>query len=94
MTSMLIRGKLEIAAFLYFSVLLNPEISSRYSLAQTVRNPSTVQVSRVQCLGQEHLLERVMTTYFSIFGLEEFHGQELQWATVNGVTKSQIWLND
>ena len=61
-------------------------------VAQTVKDLSVVQETRVQSLGWEDPLEKGMATHSSILAWRIDRGG--RWATVHGVTKSQMRLND
>ena len=41
-----------------------------YLVAQLVKNPPAIQETRVQSLGQEHLLEKEMATHSSFLAWE------------------------
>ena len=50
--------------------------------------------TRVQSLGQEHLLEKEMATHSSVLGLEHPMDGGAWWAAVHGIAKSQTQLSD
>ena len=52
------------------------------------------QETRVQSLGQEDPLEKEMATHSNLLGLDNFMDRGAWWATVHGVAKSQLRLND
>ena len=52
-------------------------------VAQMVKNPPAMRETWVQSLGWEDLLEKGMTTHFSILAWR------IPWTLVHGVTKSQ-----
>ena len=62
-------------------------------VAQMVKNPPAVQETRVWSLGWEDALEKRMILT-PVFLPGEFHGHMTWWATIHGVTKSQIELSD
>ena len=58
-------------------------------MAQAVKNPSSVQETQVQSLGQEDTLEKRMATHSSISCLEISADRGAWRATIHGVAKSQ-----
>ena len=63
-------------------------------MAQTVKNPTAKQKTRVQSLGWEDPLEEGMATHSSILAWSICIDRGTWWATVRGVTKSQTWLSE
>ena len=68
-------------------------ILSASLVAQMVQNLPAVQEIRVQSLGWDDTLEKGMATH-STSCLEKSMDRGAWWATANGITKSQTWLND
>ena len=62
-------------------------------VAQSVKNPTAMQESRVQSLGWEDPLEKERATHSSILALENPMDRGAWRATVHRVTKSQTRLN-
>ena len=64
-------------------------------VAQTVKNLPTIQETQVRSLGQEDPLENGMAGYpLQNSCLENPTDRGAWWATVHGVTNSQIKLSD
>ena len=59
-------------------------------MAQTVKNPPTVQETWVPSLGWEDPLEKVMATHSSILDWTIPIDRGAWWATVRGVAKSLL----
>ena len=57
-------------------------------MAQMVKNPSVIQETRLQSLGQEGALEKGMATHSSILAWR------IPWPEEHGVTKSWTQLSD
>ena len=57
-------------------------------MAQMVKNPSAIQETRLQSLGQEGALEKGMATHSSILAWR------IPWPEEPGVTKSWTQLSD
>ena len=62
-------------------------------VAQTVKNPPTMQDTRVQSLGWEDPLEKAMAPHSSILAWR-IPWTEGPWTTVHGVAQSQTRLRD
>ena len=62
-------------------------------VAQMVKNPLAMQQTWIQSLGWEDPLEKVMATHSSLLAWRIPMDRAAWWATVHGVTKSQIQLN-
>ena len=58
-------------------------------MAQMVRNPPTMQETRIQSLGQEDPLEEGMATHCSILGWKIPMDRGAWQATIHGATKNQ-----
>ena len=58
--------------------------------AQTVKNPPAMRETWVRSLGWEDPLEKGMATHSSILAWSIPMGRGAWWATVQGVTMSQI----
>ena len=63
-------------------------------LDQMVKNPPAMQATWVRSLGWEDLLEEGMATHSSMLAWRIPMDRGAWWATVHGVTKSQIQLRD
>ena len=63
-------------------------------VAQTVKNPSAMQETRVRSLGWEDPLEEGMATHSSILAWRILMDRGAWWATVHGVEKSQTGLSN
>ena len=63
-------------------------------MAQTVKNPSAMQETRVRSLGWEDPLEEGMATHSSILAWRILMDRGAWWATVHGVEKSRIGLSN
>ena len=63
-------------------------------LAQMVKNLPVMRETWIQSLGQDNPLEEGMATHSSILAWRILIDRDDWWATVHGVTKSQIWLSD
>ena len=61
-------------------------------MAQWVKNPPTIQETRVQSLGQEDPLEKGMVTHSSILAWKIQWTEEPGGLQSTGVSKSQTWL--
>ena len=59
-----------------------------------VKNLPLMQEARVQSLGWEHPLEKEMATHSSILAWRISMDRGVWWATVHGVTESQVGLSD
>ena len=57
--------------------------------AQMVKNQPAMQETQVQSLGWDDLLEKEMTTHFSILAWRIPMDRGAWWATVHGAAKSQ-----
>ena len=62
-------------------------------MAQTIKNPPTMQDTRVQSLGWEDPLEKAMAPHSSILAWR-IPWTEGPWTTVHGVAQSQTRLRD
>ena len=62
-------------------------------MAETVKCLPTTWEIQVQSLGQEDPLVKGMDTHSSILAWRIPWAEELDWATVHGVTKSQTQLS-
>ena len=62
--------------------------------SSVVKNLPSLQETWIQSLGQEDPLEKEMATHFGILAWEIPWTEEPGWATVHGVTKSQIYFGD
>ena len=65
-----------------------------FLVSQMVKNPPAMQKTWVQSLGWENPLEEIMATHFNILAWRIPMDRGAWWATVHGVTKSQIRLSD
>ena len=63
-------------------------------VAQLVKNPSTMQGTRVPLWGQEDPLEKGQATHSSILAWRILRDREAWWAAVHGFTKSQTRPSD
>ena len=63
-------------------------------VAQMVKNPRAIRDTWVRSLGWEDPLEEGMATHSSILAWIIPMDRGAWWATVHGVTKSQIQLSD
>ena len=63
-------------------------------MAQTVKNLPAMQEAQVQSLGQKDPLEKGMETHSSIFVWRMSMDRGSWQATVYGVAKSLMWLNN
>ena len=63
-------------------------------MTQTVKNPPAMRETSVQSLGWEDPLEEGMATYSNILAWRIPTDRGAWQATVHGVMKSQILLND
>ena len=80
--------------YIYIQELLDHMVALWASLvAQMVKNLSAIQEIQVWSLGLEDPLEKGMATYSSSCP-ENSKDRGAWWATIHGVTKSQIWLSD
>ena len=64
--------------------------STRFPGGSVAKNPPTKQEARIQSLGWEDPLEEEMATHSSTLALGNPTDRGAWWATVHGVTKSQI----
>ena len=62
-------------------------------MAQMVKNPSAMEETQVQSLGQEDPLEKGMATHSSTLAWKTPMDRGAWWATVHGVAKSQSLLS-
>ena len=63
-------------------------------IAQLVKDPPSMQETRVRFLGWEDPLEKGYATHSSILAWRITLDQGAWWGTVHGVAKSQTGLND
>jgi len=63
-------------------------------VAQLIKNLPAMQETWAQSLGWEDLLEEGMATHSSMLAWRIPMDRGAWWATVHGVTKSQIQLRD
>ena len=63
-------------------------------VAQSVKNPSSVQETWVRSLGWEDSLEKSMATHSSILAWRIPMERRAWWATVHGIAKSRTCLNN
>ena len=66
----------------------------KLSGGSVLKNPPVMRETRVQSLGQEYPLEEDMATHSSILAWRIPMDRGAWWASVHGVTKSQIRLSD